>query len=271
MELMNEPLLFNGTNKPVSFLDYYEQYNKPTVLDIIKRYTIGLPSVIIRGISNIFRGKTEKSEILHTVSGDTTKTNYPILLSDKEKNVRDALSNIIYLEVNSAEGYLTLSVRMKEAMAAAQLAEKAQALLQREIIAFKIEKANADLEFIQGRYDAAKTEFEKIQVSLAMNTDRNKNFTSGLSQIETERIQTRYNIAYSIFQELAKQLEQAKIQVKKETPVFTVIEPVSIPEGRVNPTRKLIMIIWIFLGGLIGSGIILGKDFVIEIKQKWNA
>jgi len=53
-----------------------------------------------------------------------------------------------------------------------------------------------------------------------MRIDRNKNFTSGLSSVETDRLQAKYTLTFGVYQELAKQLEQAKIQVKKETPVF---------------------------------------------------
>lgn len=159
---------------------------------------------------------------------------------------------------------------MPEPLVAAQLAQKAQDLLQRYITEFKIEKAKANLDFIQGRYNETKSEFEKAQVSLATVNDKNKNFTSGLPRIETDRIQTRYTIAFSLFQELAKQLEQAKIQVKKETPVFTIVEPVTVPSEKSKPKKAMIVAIWIFLGGIIGTGIVFGKGYIGTIKKKWN-
>ncbi|MDP2114554.1 MAG: GNVR domain-containing protein, partial [Bacteroidota bacterium] len=92
----------------------------------------------------------------------------------------------------------------------------------------------------------------------------------GLSQIETDRIQTRYTIAYTVFQDLAKQLEQAKIQVKKDTPVFTIIEPVTVPTEKSKPKKAMIVFIWIFLGGILGVGIVFGREFLGDIKSKWN-
>jgi uncharacterized protein involved in exopolysaccharide biosynthesis len=194
----------------------------------------------------------------------------PILLTEDQYEVKKILDELISLDVNAKEGYLTLTVKMPEALAAAQMGQKAQDLLQRTITEFKIEKAKANLDFIQGRYNETKTEFEKAQVSLAIVNDRNKNFTSGLSQIETDRIQTRYTIAFTMFQELAKQLEQAKIQVKKETPVFTILEPVSIPSEKSKPKKAMILFIWVFLGGIVGVGIIFGREYLSGIKQKWN-
>lgn len=201
-----------------------------------------------------------------SLPGDSTK---PVLLSEDQYKVKKALDEIVSL-VNAKEGYLTLSTRMSEALVAAQLAKKAQDLLQNYIIEFKIEKAKANLDFIQGRYDETKAEFEKAQVSLALATDRNKNFTSGLPQIEIDRTQTRYTIAFSVFQELAKQLEQAKIQVKKDTPVFTIVEPVTVPTEKSKPKKAMIVTIWLFLGGIAGTGIVFGREYLGGIKEKWN-
>jgi hypothetical protein len=260
LELMNTPLTFQEFPQPISLFDYYTKYSKPSALGAIKKYTIGLPFVILEAI----KGKSKEIRV------SVDKTNQPILLTEDQNRVKKALSSIITMEVNAKEGYLTLTSCMPEALAAAQLAKNAQNLLQRYITEFKIEKAKANLDFIQGRYNETKTEFEKAQVNLAVVSDRNKNFTSGLSQIETDRIQTRYTIAFNVYQELAKQLEQAKIQVKRETPVFTIVQPATVPSERSKPNKLMILIIWLFLGGVAGIAVIFGKDFFKTIKLRWQ-
>jgi LPS O-antigen subunit length determinant protein (WzzB/FepE family) len=260
LELMNAPLNFEEYTQPITLFDYYVKYSKPSALGVIKKYTIGLPGVIIKAI----KGKTKAL----TLPGDST--NRPIALSEDQYKIQKALEELVSMDLNPKEGYITLTARMPEAMAAAQLAQKAQDLMQRYITEFKIQKAKANLDFILGRYNETKAEFEKAQVSLATMNDRNKDFTSGLSRIETDRIQTRYTISYGVFQELAKQLEQAKIQVKKETPVFTIIEPVTVPSEKSKPKKAMIVAIWLFLGGIAGVGIVLGKDYLRDIRKKWN-
>ena len=64
----------------------------------------------------------------------------------------------------------------------------------------------------------------------------------------------------SVFQELAGQVEQAKIQVNKDTPIFTIIEPVSVPLERSKPKRSMMVIIWTFLGGLFSVAWVLVKS-----------
>jgi LPS O-antigen subunit length determinant protein (WzzB/FepE family) len=261
LELMNTPLTFEEIAKPVSFYDYATGYGKPSVIGAIKKYTFGLPGVIIKAIKG-------SPKTLSLPGGE--QGNQPILLTEKQYSIKKALDNMVNLEVNAKEGYLTLTARMPEAVAAAQMAQKAQSLLQQYITEFKIEKAKANLDFIQSRYNETKAEMEKAQMNLAMVTDRGRDFVSGVPRIETDRSQTRFTIAFSVFQELAKQLEQAKIQVKKETPVFTIIKPVTVPSERSKPNRPMILAIWIFLGGIAGVAIIFGKQYYAALKKKWN-
>lgn len=260
LELMNTTLNFQDLTAPITLLDYYTKYRKTSVLGSIMKYSIGLPRLVMKAI----RGKPKALVI------PGKNSNQLIILTEDQYIVEQIMDDLVKLDVNAKQGYLTLTIQMPEALAAAQLAQKAQILMQSYITEFKVEKAKANLNFIQERYNETKTEFEKAQVSLAVVNDRNKNFTSGLSQIEADRIQTRFTFALNVFQELAKQLEQAKIQVKKETPIFTIIQPVTVPIEKSKPNRPKILIICLLLGAIFGIGIVFGKEYVTTIKELWN-
>jgi capsular polysaccharide biosynthesis protein len=261
LELMNTKFNFSDFDYPITLLDYLTQEKKHSVLFTIKKYTLGLPGVILGS----FRKKAPDTTAL-----PKNIAIKPINLTKDQDRVKRVLDQLILLSVDKKEGFLTLSVRMPEALAAAQVAQKAQELLQRDITRFKVEKAKADLNFIQERFNIAKAQTEGYQVNVAVNTDRFKDLVSSLPQVNTSRIQKKYDISNSVYQELAKQLEQAKIQVSKDTPVFTIVEPVTVPNQRSKPNRMGILFIWIFLGGLSGMGIIYGKKYISELKQKWN-
>lgn len=260
LELMNTSFNFSEFSQPVTLFDYFTKYRKPLVLDWIKKYTIGLPGMAIEAMKG-----TTKLASLPKDSPDQ-----PILLSQKQNAVKKTLDELITLDASNKQGNLILSVRMPEAIAAAQIGIKAQNMLQRYVTEFKIEKAKSTLWYIQERYNEARDEFGIIQDSLSEVKFRNKNLTSGLARIETDRIQTSYTIAFGIFQELSKQLEQAKIQVRQETPVFTVIEPISIPTEKSKPNRTMILLVWLFLGGVIGVGVVFSRMFFASIKKQWN-
>lgn len=260
LELMKTLFNFQKHKEPISAFDYFTKYKKPSAIAIVKKYSVGLPGMLIDAINR-------KPEI-PTLTGDST--NYPIQLNEDQLTVQKTLEQLISLEVNSKDNYLTLKTRMPEPMVAAQMAQKAQNLLRVYITEYKIEKARANLNFIQGSYNEAKAEFEKAQVSLAEVTDQNKNLRSGLPRIETDKIQTRYTITFNLFQESAKQLAQAKLQLKQDTPVFTIIQPVSVPTNQSKPNRPDILLIWLFLGCFAGIGIVFGREYIGTLKVKWN-
>ena len=68
-------------------------------------------------------------------------------------------------------------------------------------------------------------------------------------------------------EQLASSVEQAKLQVNKDTPVFTVIEPVTVPFERSAPKRSLIVVIWTFLGLVLSTGYVLVREPAAEILQ----
>jgi len=261
LELMQAKLNFEGYNEPISFYDYYTdpQYAKFNILGAIKQYTIGLPGTIIGAI----RGKKEN------IPGSDGSENQLIQLTYEENGLCKALGGMVYLNVEEREGTVTLSAIMPEAKAAAQLGQIAQELLQEKITEYKIKKAEAQLEFVQDRYNEREKEFKAIQEKLAINKDRNKQILSAIDNTEQERLQSEYQISLSVFMELAKQLEKAKIQVKEETPVFSIIQPISVPSESFKPKRKQILFIWIFLGGVVGIAWVFGKHFLVDIKKRW--
>ena len=259
LEMMKTPLQFKNSANPTSYIEHITNgASNFNPLSLLKKYTIGLPGLIIKAL----KGNTNGS----TLTEGKTQI---VQLTPEQKIAKRSLESILILVFNVKEGYATLTVDMDEPIPAAQMAQKAVELLQRYIIDFKILKSKADLDFIQERFDEKKTEFEQAQESLAIRVDRNKNFTSGLSSVETDRLQAKYTLTFGVYQELAKQLEQAKIQVKKETPVFSVIEPVTIPSEKSKPNRPLILLVYLFIGGVTGIGIVFGKDFIASIMNTW--
>jgi uncharacterized protein involved in exopolysaccharide biosynthesis len=83
-------------------------------------------------------------------------------------------------------------------------------------------------------------------------------------------LQSDYQLAFEVYSQLAQQLEQAQIKVKEDTPVFSIVKPVTVPIEKSKPNRPLILIIWTFLGVVFAIGWIFGKQFFLTVKNKWN-
>jgi Uncharacterized protein involved in exopolysaccharide biosynthesis len=258
LDLMNAKFTFAEVGHPVSLYEYYAEIQKPGILALAAKYTIGLPGVIIselKGDSNI-----------KSIPGNKG----PIALTKKQDEVLKIIEKKVSLTLDTKQGYLTLQASFPEALLSAQVTDQARELLQKYITRFKIEKASDKLTFIEGRYDEKKKDFEKAQVELARFRDQNRNVSSMVARTDEERLQGEYTIALNVYNELAKQLEQAKIQVKEETPSFSVIQPTVVPDKKSKPNRPMILAIWIFLGGIAGIGWIFGKQFYADLKNKWN-
>ncbi|WP_461638902.1 Wzz/FepE/Etk N-terminal domain-containing protein [Labilibaculum euxinus] len=259
-ELMQTSLSIEGQEKQVTFAHYYLEIKKPGLLGTIKKYSIGLPGLIIKAI------KGERTDAMFA-----SQSNDQLLsITEDEKELIEILIAQLSLEVNDKDGYVSLSARMPEAKAAAQLAKKAQELLQQAITDFKIQKAKDQLVFVEERYAEKEAVFNAVQEKLARFRDQNRNVSTAVAQTQLERLQSDFSMASSVYTELAKQLETQKIQVKEDTPVFTIIEPVSIPMDKSKPQRPMILIIWTFLGGIVGVGMVFGKEFFASVKVKWS-
>ena len=103
------------------------------------------------------------------------------------------------------------------------------------------------------------------QEELAQFRDANRNFASAIAKATEERLSNEYTVALGVYSELAKQREQAGIQVKEDTPIFTIVEPVTVPNEPSKPKRALILVAFVFLGGFIGIGLVLVLPFVAQI------
>ena len=258
LEIMNTEYLFEEMEAPMSLVDYYLDEYYPGLFGILKKYTIGLPELIISAI---------KGEQPDKLSGSQSET---IELTIDQEKVRKIIAKNLSLEVNDNDGYLTLVSRFHQASLSAQVAKKSQLLLREYVTQLKVEKATAQLEFITERYEENRSEFEEAQSKLAAFRDANKNISSEIMRTHEERLENEYQLAFDVYSELAKQLEQSLIKVEEDTPIFSVIDEVTVPNDYSKPKRKLILLLWIFMGIISGISIILGRSFFYNLKKSWT-
>lgn len=249
-ELMQTKIDFEEAGRPVSFYEYYtsEEFNKPTVLSYIMKYTIGLPGVIMGAI----RGEQPEPDYSSLGGASAIET-----ISKDDFKAMSILESCISMTLDNKNGYLTITANMPEALAAAQLAQASVELLQKYITKFKIEKVQSNLDFVQERYNEAKGNFEDIQSRRAKFRDANHNSVKYAARVEQEKLDAEYTLAMNLYSELATQLEQAKINVKETTPILTVIRPVTVPYKKSKPQRAMILLAFTFLGFAASAGLVL--------------
>ena len=248
VELLSNEITLN--NELVTVKDYLEKKSSFNILGTIKKYTIGLPSLILSSFKDQ-KEYTNESKIYS--------------ITEEDKDLFQILENNLSLSINEKEGFITISFTDNNKNVAAQITQISQNLLQEKIIEFKNKSSKEMLDFAIKQYSDKKESYEKLQDERAVFVDKNINISSSLFQNKLSRLESEVNISESIVQQLASQVEQAKLQVNKDTPVFTTIKPVTIPFERSAPKRSLIVIIFAFMGLVFSSGFVLVKEPVKEI------
>ena len=157
----------------------------------IKKYTIGLPSLILSTILSTFKGDQEV-EVL--------KNKEIFQLSEIDFKLTESLEGLISVEVNQKEGFITLSTLDQNPKYAAVVTSKALALLQNFITNYKTENANRILTFVTQQFELKQKQYNAVQKELAEFKDQNKNISTAVFQSNLQKIQTRYDLVYSVYQ-----------------------------------------------------------------------
>ena len=251
-ELLEAPL--KNLEDVTSLRDFFEKKSSSSsFFGTVKGYTIGLPSKIIGWF------KSEPKEVsLQSVEGLNT-------LSEKEFNYFKAIDGMLALNINDKDGYLEITATSKLPQLAAQLVKNGENILQNQIIAIKTKSSLELLIYLEKQYTKKNKLLIEAQDNLANFKDRNLNISRNSFSNAQTRLEAELEIATSVFKNVVTQLEQVKLQVAKDTPVFSFLKPVVVPTHKSAPKRSFIVITWLFLGVVISIGYLLTKEQVSEI------
>jgi hypothetical protein len=253
-ELLEQKIEVSG--KLISIKDHFSNTEEGfSVIGTLMKYTVGLPGLLIKSIRNPSEGKEIELGLIYQIG-------------EEDRNLFNLLQSKLVLSPNKKEGFVTLEFSDGNKFVAAQIVERAKELLQSRIIEFKNQSARELLVYTSRQYDENREVYERLQDSLAIFKDQNLNISSSLYQNRLDRLERELNIASSVAEQLASQVEQAKLQVNKDTPVFTVIEPVTVPYERDAPKRSLIVIGLTFLGFFLSAAFLVVKN---PISAFWSS
>ena len=201
----------------------------------------------------------------YKLNTENDKINSDLYVSELENACFEIINEIISVNVNQKDGFITLSSTLPVAEYSAILTKKAKEILQEIIINNKIESANQNLIFSQQQLEEKKLIFDEIQAKLAYFSDSNLNSVNSFVINERDKLEAEFQIINAVVTELSKQVEQVKLQVSKDTPVFSTIQEAVIPNKRTSPKRTQLVIIFGFLGLVISTGFILTKDILFDV------
>jgi uncharacterized protein involved in exopolysaccharide biosynthesis len=262
MRLAETPIRFGSLNKTITPLEYFRDYTKPTALEIVKSNTIGLPSKLVgKMITLVVHEKdaiSVEAEHMDSPRINVLKQYDAAYLSEIQ-----AIGNRISLQNRNI---IIIEATMPDPVAAADLVRAFSENLVESVISYEVNKTKEEILFLEENYKKSQSRFMNAQLALAIFTDKNRETQSATAQIEAQRLQSEYGIAAQIYGNFSTQLEQARIQLNRDTPIFTVLESVTIPNNKSAPRRGRVLLFSLLIGVFIGIAIIT----VRQIKKNFN-
>jgi len=256
LHLLNTRVEIPSLDTTATVYEYMTELKKTSLMGYIGKFTVGLPGTIMK----LFRKEDSQP-------ANSSEKKGPIRITKMQYETIKELQDRIRANTDQKNGVITVSAEFPDPELAAQVAEEAVDYLQEYITDYRTNKAANDLAFIREQHDRAREDFEQAQQALATFRDQNRNVISARAQSEEERLQAEYNLAFNVYNSLAQQLEQARIKVQEETPVFQVLNPVEVPVEKSKPKKLIILIVSAFLGVLIGMVLVYFRYAVQSIKE----
>lgn len=216
-------------------------------IGFIKKYTVGI----------FLNDETNE------INSDFLK-NYNFI-SDEDFNLLKLFREKFTIELNERQGYIKVFATDKNPFISTQLVELITKSLQSKIIDIRTNKIKERLQFSKEQYEIKQVEFDILQNELAGFKDSNKNISTALFMSELQKLESEYQLQQNILINLASEYNNNKIKLNKDTPIFSVIDEVSVPNKKTKPRRSLLVIIWVFLGLILSVGFVLLKKPLIDL------
>ena len=258
-ELFDLPVTFERKDSVINttLLDYMLEYQKSPWWD----YVIKAPSKVITWVKSI--GK-EKKTVADISISDLELQNLP-------RRVRGAIGNIkssVSVVVEKKTGKTEISAIMQDPLVVATVVEAVMENLKAYMSDYRTSKTRQDIENLTVIYEQRKQDYYDAQQAYAQYADANKNVVLQRAQAERERLQQEMNLAYTVYSQVATQLEAARIKEQEAKPVFAILEPVIIPNRKTAPSKAKILVIFTFLAGCCAAGwVLLGEDYWKKLKE----
>ena len=248
--LQSVPFALDLLKQPV----YSQKFKaKMTLQEFINRIgDTGFFSVITGFFSR--DGKSEKEE-----RSDPKNFSQAIQVTKEQDELIRLIQGSTSAVHDKKTGIITITATAPDPVVAATVARLSLEYLTNYITTYRTEKARKQVAFLIQQVQEAKGKYQALEYSLSAYRDRNRSLFLSTAKIEEQRLQADYLLAQSVYNELSKQMEQAKIKVQEETPVFKALEPPTVPLRKSGPKRTLIMLGFAIAGAFLSTTLAIGR------------
>ena len=227
------------------------------------KYVTSLPGKALGAVFSIFQPKEEKEPKGFKKLGEVDDAK----LTKAQEKVIEGMRRRISVSTDKKTYVITLSVTDQNPDIAMKLSETIVENLRNFITSYRTEKARKDLEYYEQLYDEAQTDYFDAQQRYARYVDMNQGMVRQSVMTEQQRLQNEMNLKYNLYNSCAQQVQMAKAQVQRETPVCTVLTPPTAPL-KDNESGAKTLAVFIFLGLCLAVVWVLwGREGIAKLKE----
>lgn len=249
LELLNTDVLLKNkiSCKPLS------EYLKHDIAYPWWNYILSFPSFILNKqlVDDLSQNENDFREITY----------------DEKRHIKILLERI-FLDENKKDGTIVIGCIMQDPLVSSTVTSYLIRYLESYITEYKTKKAQNDLEFADSMCSKAQNDYYQALMKYNDYIDKNKNIISASYSVEKTRLENEVSIYFSVYQSASTQLETAKINLQKQTPIIVEIEPPIVPLFPVSPSRVLIVLFISFLGFIFAVFFIFRKELYNLVKSK---
>lgn len=267
LRLINKKLMISDiSNDSLTYKQYILEYYKPSYVEVIREYTLGLPSKIIR----LFKSD-ENTEMENTDDeANQLKENKVNFISKVDEGVINRMRSEAFISIDSRSRLVTAGFESNYPEISSQMTLALLEVLKNKLTEFESAKAMRDYEFIKGLFEKKKSEYLMAQAKLAEYEDMNANLVTSRGQSGLRNLQTDFSIVSTVYQKLATDLEQAKIKMEQDKPFFYVIKEITIPNKATQSiTKRFILaeIVFLLFVSVIIAFSVFSEPLFNELRQ----
>ena len=225
-------------------------------------YVIGFPGMVIGGVKSLFIEDEDESIFSDKASQGT------IELSKKESQKIESLKKKIVASVDKKTSMTSVTATFQDSKVAAVVADSVVKKLQEYIIDYRTSKSKEDCLYLEKLFKERQQEYYVAQKKYADYMDSHDNIILQSVRSEQERLQNDMSLAYQVYSQVASQLQVARAKVQEEKPVFAVVEPAVVPLYPSGTSRKVYVLVFVFLSVcIVISWNLFGKDLLSKFKE----
>jgi G-rich domain on putative tyrosine kinase len=239
------PLHFAGLNRRATTIEYFRDLRARPLTELIAAYSLELPTRLLRSLSR-------SGAVPPNVSAQPDSTSTVVLYDQRYLELVNILQERITVSIDRKTSLITISAKMPDPFAAADLVDVTAKHLMDRIIHYETRKAGEQFRFVNEQFGQAQSRYVRAQRELAVFRDRNRTLMSATAELERDRLQREHDLSYEVYQQFSRELEQSRIKMNQDTPVFAALDRVAVPTRRSAPRRPLIIIASVLIALTVG-------------------